>query len=149
MNINKLIIITPLMIGWITSFNPDEWYKKLKKPNYIPPSYVFGIVWTILYLCLGTSYYIALKNKSISYWILPTIHLLFNFSYSISIFRYRQLRESMLICFMTLITGLIITYLFYIYDKSFISVYLLIPYLFWLFFASFLSYKLYQLNINS
>jgi benzodiazapine receptor len=142
----ELIIIMPLLLGWITSYQPDKWYNSLKKPSYIPPSYVFGIVWTILYLCIGFAYYIALNNKSWYFWLLPTIHLLFNFSYSNSIFRFKQLRESMLICFMTLVTGIVTTYLFYTYDPSMLSVYLMIPYLLWLSFASFLSFNIYKLN---
>lgn len=142
----EIIIIIPLFFGWLSSTKPDEWYKKLKKPSYVPPSYVFGIVWPILYLCIGFSYYIALKNKPLYYWVLPLIHLLFNFSYSVTLFRFKQLRESMIICFMTLLTALIITYLFSIYDKTFFSVYLMIPYLLWLSFASFLSFKIYKLN---
>jgi benzodiazapine receptor len=143
---NKLIIFIPLIIGLLTSSKPDSWYNNLKKSNYIPPPYVFGIVWTFLYLSIGTAYYIALKNKKMIYWLLPIIHLLFNFSYSVSLFKYRLLRESMLICFSTLFTGLIITYLFSVYDKSYISVYLMIPYLLWLSFACFLSYNLYKIN---
>jgi benzodiazapine receptor len=143
----ELIIVMPLILGWITSSKQMDWYNKLKKPSYVPPSYVFGIVWTILYLCIGGAYYISLKNKSWSYWILPLIHLLLNFSYSVSLFKFKQLRESMLICFMTFITGLVVTYLFYTYDKTLFSVYLMIPYLLWLGFACFLSFNLYKLNI--
>ncbi len=140
------IIIMPLVLGWITSYKPREWYSTLKKPKLVPPPYVFGIVWTFLYLCIGFAYYIALKNKNWYFWILPMIHLLLNFSYSISLFRFKQLRESMLICLLTLITGIVIVYLFYHYDKSKLSVYLLIPYIIWLLFASFLSIQLYLLN---
>jgi tryptophan-rich sensory protein len=142
----ELIIIIPLVLGWITSYQPDNWYKSLKKPSYVPPSYVFGIVWTILYLCIGIAYYIALNNKLWYFWFLPIIHLLLNFSYSNSLFRFKQLRESMLICFMTLVTGIVTTYLFYTYDPSMLSVYLMIPYLLWLMFASFLSFNIYKLN---
>jgi benzodiazapine receptor len=140
------IILMPLLLGWLTSYQPGEWYKTLKKPKYIPPPYVFGIVWTILYLCVGGAYYIALKNKPWYYWILPAIHLILNFSYTNALFRFKQLRESMLICFMTLDTGIMTTFLFYTYDPSMVSVYLMIPYLLWLTFASFLSFDVYKLN---
>ncbi len=142
----QLIIFIPFILGLLTSSKPDKWYSQLKKPSYVPPSYVFGIVWPILYLCIGTAYYIALKQKSWKYWFIPILHLIFNFSYSISLFRFNQLRESMLICFMTWITGIIVTYLFYTYDRSLLSVYLMIPYLLWLTFACFLAYSIYKIN---
>lgn len=147
MNYKQLIILLPLFFGWLTSSKPDTWYQKLKKPSYIPPPYLFGIVWPILYLCIGTAYYIALSTKSLIYWILPIIHLILNFSYSTVLFRYKKLRESMIICFLTLFTAIILTYLFYEYDKSKISVYLMIPYILWLVFACFLSYNVYKLNV--
>ena len=142
-----IIILMPLFFGLLSSTKTDTWYKNLKKPSYVPPSYLFGIVWPILYLCIGTAYYIALGTKSWTYWVFPIIHLLLNFSYSPLLFRFKKLRESMIVCFLTLFTAIILTYLFYKYDRSKLSVYLMIPYILWLTFASFLSYKIYKLNV--
>ena len=147
MNLSFLIVILPLIIGFMIGFftRPDEWFKKLKKPVLNPPSYIFSIAWFILYILIGVSYYLALKDKSYIYWIIPIIHLILNFSYTPLIFVYRKLLESAFIVLLTLITLIIVMILFYSY-KKYVSFYLLIPYLLWLIFANYLAWNIYHLN---
>jgi benzodiazapine receptor len=147
MNLSFLIIILPLIIGFAIGFftRPDNWFKALKRPLLNPPAYVFSIAWFILYILIGVSYYLALKDKPIEYWIIPIIHLYLNFSYTPMIFVYKRLFESAFIVLLTLITLIIVMILFYNY-KKYISVYLLIPYLLWLIFANYLAWSFYFLN---
>lgn len=142
-----LIIILPLIIGFLIGYftKPDEWFKTLKKPALNPPSYVFSIAWSILYILIGVSYYLALKDKSFIYWVIPLLHLLINFSFTPMMFTYKLLFESAIITLLTLITLIIVMILFYKY-KKYISVYLLIPYLLWLIFANYLAWSVYYLN---
>ena len=147
MNLSFLIIILPLIIGFAIGYltKPDNWFKTLKKPLLNPPSYIFSIAWSILYLLIGISYYLALKDKSIGYWIIPIIHLYINYSFTPMMFIYKRLFESAFIVLLTLITLIIVMILFYNY-KKYISVYLLIPYLLWLLFANYLAWSVYILN---
>lgn len=147
MNYSFLIIILPVLFGFIigTFSKPDKWYMKLNKSKFNPPKIVFPIAWTILYLLIGISYYLALRDKPIEYWIIPIIHLLLNFCFSPLMFVYKRLLESVFITFLILITAIIVMYLFYIY-KQYISVYLLIPYIIWLIFANYLAFSVYLLN---
>ena len=142
-----LIIFLPLFIGFLIGYftKPDEWFKTLKKPELNPPSYVFSIAWGILYLLIGISYYLALKNKSFIYWLIPLLHLVINFSFTPMMFIYKLLLESAIITLLALITLIIVMILFYNY-KKYISVYLLIPYLLWLIFANYLAWSIYYLN---
>ena len=137
----------PIIIGFLIGYftKRDSWYKNLKKPAYMPPGYVFSIAWSILYLLIGISYYLALKDKRFVYWILPLFHLLINFSYTPLMFTYHRILESSFIVLMTLISLIIIMILFYSY-KKYISVYLLVPYLLWLIFANYLAWSVYDLN---
>lgn len=151
MKLNPLILIIPIplilgsLIGNIG--RPDGWYKKLKKPFFNPPNYIFPIVWTFLYLTIGISYFLALSNtNNIIYWILPILHLLLNFSYSPIFFYFRELLLSAILTTFILITAIIIIYQFSILDKSLIASYLLIPYLIWLSFANYLSWCIYFIN---
>ena len=59
-----LLIFVPLILGFLVgmSSKPDEWYFKLNKPRFNPPSYAFSIAWSILYFLIGISYYLALKD---------------------------------------------------------------------------------------
>ena len=152
MKINPLILFIPipLLLGSLIGNigRPDKWYNnKLKKPDLNPPNYIFPIVWTILYLMIGISYFLALsKTKDIKNWILPILHLLLNFSYSPMFFYFRELLLSSILTTLILITGLMIIYQFSILDKSLISTYLLIPYIIWLCFANYLSWSIYLIN---
>jgi benzodiazapine receptor len=142
-----LIIFMPIIIGFLIGFfsKPDGWYKQLKKPELMPPGYVFSIAWTILYILIGVSYYLALKNKKFVYWIIPLLHLMINFMYTPVMFGFHRILESAVIVLLALITLMGVMALFYSY-KKYISVYLLIPYLSWLIFANYLAWSVYDLN---
>ena len=152
MRINPLILFIPipLLLGSLIGNigRRDKWYNnKLKRPELNPPNYIFPIVWTILYLMIGISYFLALrKTKDIKNWILPILHLLLNFSYSPMFFYFRELLLSAILTTLILITALMIIYQFSILDKSLISTYLLIPYIIWLCFANYLSWSIYLIN---
>ena len=149
LNLNIIIIFIPLIIGFLIGYfaKPDISYKKLKKPEYNPPNYIFPITWSILYILIGISYYLALKDKLFEYWLIPIIHLILNFSYSPMMFIYKKLFESAIITSLILITAIITLILFYKYKKIF-SVVLLIPYILWLCFANYLAWSIYLLNKN-
>jgi tryptophan-rich sensory protein len=149
MRINPLVLFIPipLLLGTLIGNigRPDGWYKKLKKPYLNPPNYVFPIVWTILYLMIGISYFLALKKvNDIKYWILPILHLLLNFSYSPMFFYFNELLLSAILTTFILITAILVFIQFY--KLNIYSSFLLFPYLFWLCFVNYISYKIYFLN---
>ena len=143
-----LFVLTPLILGFSISlfFKIDEkWYKKLKKPQLIPPSIAFSIVWSILYLLFGVSMYYGIYDKSLWYWIIPVVHFSLNLSFSPIMFGMNNLLIAFIITILTLLTCVMIILQFF-NTKRFISMYLIIPYLLWLVFASYLAYDIYRLN---
>ena len=66
-NISKLVvsITLPLGIGDIagvfTAQSIPEWYATLNKPSFNPPTWLFGPVWTTLYLLIGISFFLIWK----------------------------------------------------------------------------------------
>lgn len=139
-----LPLILGTIIGILTSTNID--YKMLNKPPLSPPSIIFPIVWTIIYILMGISYYLLKKNsynnkiESLIYYI----QLFVNLTWSI-IFFTLKLR------FISIIWILILIILIYLlitlfYQKYKTSAYLLIPYLIWCIFATYLNIGIYLLN---
>ena len=63
---NIIIFLIPTLIGLISSFFVDkDFYSSINKPSFAPPSILFPIVWTILYLLMGVSLYrIYKRNKN-------------------------------------------------------------------------------------
>jgi tryptophan-rich sensory protein len=175
--ITIVIIFLPLVIGLsIGAIYGKKWdepkYKNLKKPEYNPPNYVFGIVWPILYLAIGIIYSYALydykqvSNYSIKYnhpikyityfknsiyWIIPILALLFNFLYIPTFFGENGLFNGYIIIILTLVFAIATLLQFYFQDNynsniKYYAILALLPYIIWLSFASYLSYDIYMMN---
>lgn len=143
-----LFVLAPLVFGFSISLlytAEGEWYRNLKKPEFIPPSIAFSIVWSILYLLFGISMYYGIYNRTIWYWIMPVIHLALNLSFTPVMFGANNLSLAFVITILTLLTSLMIILQFYT-TKNIMSIFLLIPYVIWLIFASYLAYDIYRLN---
>tara|TARA_B110000858_G_scaffold127324_1_gene144911 strand:- start:3875 stop:4348 length:474 start_codon:yes stop_codon:yes gene_type:complete len=142
------IIFIPLIAGSIiaslSSFNNDKEYNNLKKSKIMPPGYVFSIVWPILYLLIGISYYNGINNISYYNYIIPIIGLIINFSYTPIFLKLDNLILGTVIVLLTLVFAILTFMQFYYYNK--IASLLLIPYIIWLLFALYLSYDIYIIN---
>lgn len=145
-------ILIPVIGGYIVSYinrNSYQIYDKLKKPYLTPPSMVFGIVWTILYILMGiAAYRIYMKNKKNSddkgAYFFYLVQLIFNLAWSFLFFTFRLYGISF-IWTIILIVLVIITFIKFIkIDK--IAGLLLIPYLIWLFYASYLNFFVWVFN---
>ncbi|MEM3369827.1 MAG: TspO/MBR family protein [Candidatus Micrarchaeia archaeon] len=153
-NYQKFIIalLVPFIAGGIGSFftypEIESWYSHLVKPTFNPPNWVFGPVWTLLYILIGISFYTVWKEKSISnnletykYFF---IQLVLNALWSFVFFGLKDLLLALLVIIFLLISILLNIISFY--RESKISAYLLIPYLLWVCFASVLNYFVFILN---
>ena len=167
------IILLPLVIGLsIGAVYGKNWndpkYRNLKKPAYNPPSYVFGIVWPILYLAIGIIYSYALYDslcvpdkiskcgttiyyKGWKYWVIPMLALLFNFLYVPVFFGENGLFNGFVIIILSLVFAILTMIQFYLqsnYNDSikYYAILALLPYIAWLSFASYLSYNIWVMN---
>ena len=60
-----LIIIIPWFIGGLIFRSDTTFYKSLNKPVFAPPSILFPIVWTILYILIAISISLILKDNKL------------------------------------------------------------------------------------
>ena len=133
----KLVIavILAAMIGSLasTQASSDLWYLSLNKSELNPPSYVFGIVWPILYVLMMISAYLAYKKI---YGIF-LIQLVFNAAWSWLFFRFQMPLISLIDIYLLVALNLYITALMYRENK--LAFILFIPYVLWISFASYLN----------
>ena len=116
-----------------TSAGTDSWYLLLNKSELNPPSYVFGIVWPILYIFMMFSAFLAHKNI----FSLFIVQLFFNATWSWLFFRFQMPLIALLDIY--LLIGLNIYILNLIYKESKLAFLLFIPYVVWISFASYLN----------
>ena len=133
-------------IGGITTFKFKEpWYSTLVKPSFNPPDWVFGPVWTILYILMAIAIWnVWIKSKNINLVYLYFIHLFFNTTWSVVFFVFNQI-ELALINLTVLILFIVILFLKYKVISK-LSAYLMIPYFLWCSFAFLLNLNLMMLN---
>ena len=138
----------PLLIGSIVAFLIKDSidYTTLVQPPLAPPKILFPIAWTIIYLLMGTSYYIYKKeyeeNDVID--ILYYIQLFVNALWSIIFFLWKA--RFVAILWIILLDVLLIFLIYAFLHRKKISAYLNIPYLIWILFATYLTIGIYILN---
>ena len=148
-----LNIAVPLIISFlINKMFPDtkELYNSLEKPFFAPPSYIFPIVWTILYILMGIAAYkiYILKYKNIdssSAMFVYYIQLLLNFLWTIIFFGFRlygiAFIELLILCFFVILT------IKRFYKKGGkLPALLMMPYLAWIIYAGALNFYIWMLN---
>lgn len=158
----KLIESVPILIGSIilcnlagllgtlvTETGAGSWYDMLVKPSFNPPSWVFGPVWTLLYILMGISLYLVLMawrrgSDARIPLILFGVQLALNALWSFLFFGLQSPAAGLagIIVLWAFIGATIITFL----RVSRPAALLLLPYFAWVSFAAILNYAIYALN---
>lgn len=148
-----IAIAIPLLIGATSGFftvtGVDSWYQTINKPSWNPPNWIFGPVWTTLYVMMGIALFLVwkedisteLKKIAIAFFI---VQLILNFFWSFIFFNQQQpgwaLVEIVIMWFFILLT----IFAFAQVNKT--AAWLLVPYISWVSFATILNYTIWQLN---
>lgn len=144
-----LLAYSPTFISVFFNMDSKIWYGQLVKPSFSPPSWVFGVVWSVLYFLIGVSLYLF-WNSNVDFIQKKTgftifgMQLLLNASFTPIFFGLKSLLGGFIICL--LMSIFVVLTIISFYKISPISSYLLVPYLFWGLFATFLSYKILVMN---
>jgi tryptophan-rich sensory protein len=148
MNYRKIIKYLLCLLPWFISsliFKVDKnYYQNLVKPFFAPPTIIFPIIWTVLFIFISISIYQVISKSNPTYKIYLFINYLSNQLYT---FCFITLKNNFL-GFVDTIIVLISSLYLYLETKSLdnlVSKYL-IPYIIWNIFATILSISILFLN---
>lgn len=133
--------------SFVTRSNLDPWYNNLVKSDLTPPGYVFGIVWTILYILMAyVGWYVwssSVQNRQI---VKPLFmaQLMLNWLWTPLFFHLHAIFLSLVVC---IIIGCLVILMMY-YARKNIIVYLFLPYAMWITYAIYLNMYIYFYNLS-
>lgn len=145
-----LIVFFGAALGSVaTSTELTTWYASLAKPAWNPPSWLFGPVWTILYVLMGIALFLVwregLDRRDVRYAILIfAVQLGLNIAWSLVFFGLHSIWGGLVVIFILWLAIWANIVAFYIISKP--AGLILIPYLIWVSIASYLNYTIYLLN---
>jgi translocator protein len=141
-----------MVLGFLSGQVGDSdslWYWGLQKPFFQPPPWLFGPVWTILYVMIGVAAFLVWRRgfgRSDVRWALALfgIQLAFNLAWTPIFFGAQSVGGALLVI-LALLPLLVLTI------RQFLQVdrlagWLLIPYLAWVAFATILNFSIWLLN---
>ncbi len=147
-----IALAIPLAVGGVSAFITKDamsGYQNLRQPPLSPPPWLFPVVWTLLYLAMGTASYLVCtsaaseprREKALTVY---AVQLAANFCWPVIFFSMRLYLASFiwLLALWTLI--LIATVMFHYIRRS--AGRLMLPYLAWVTFAGYLNLGVYLLN---
>ncbi len=143
-----LSIIIPLALGGIVGFliSGSMDYDMLDQPPLSPPSILFPIVWTILYVLMGISFGI-LQDKKLAdsdVKLIYYIQLIVNLLWPIAFFVLKWRLFAFI--WILILDALVVLMIFTFYKRDKTAAFLQLPYLVWVLFASYLNLGVYILN---
>jgi len=142
-----ICLLTGFIGSIFTTSSVNSWYLLINKPIYTPPNWLFGPVWTTLFIMMGISGWLAWKNdkkaksKAFIYYF---VQLGLNLLWSVIFFGLRS-------PFAASVEIIILWIFIFLSIKSFAKInkiagFLLYPYIVWVSYAAFLTISIYFLN---
>jgi len=143
------VVLLGTLSGALSGSGYDNpWFAALDKPNFMPPGWVFGAAWTILYILLGLSLAMVLHAKGAKgrerAIILFVLQLLLNFVWSPVFFGLHKVAPALSIVAAMLVVAVVMILL--VWRIRIVAALLLFPYLGWLMFAVALNFEIMARN---
>lgn len=147
----SLIVFVALCVaaaGTGVFFQPGSWYESLRKPSWTPPNWLFGPVWTILYICIAVAGWLVWREAG---WSTPivfwSIQLVANAAWSWLFFGMKRMDVALVdagVMWLS-IAGFIVTAA----DVSATATLLFAPYLIWVTIAFALNLTVMRMNAGA
>ncbi len=145
-----LIVLVVAGVGSYFTTGGLDWYQTLVLPNWIPPTFVFSLVWTVLFVLAGLGvfeFWTKFIPREIRFWFITTLLLsnaVLNMLWSYLFFGQHMLGASTIVAGGLFLVTVIISFLTWSPARR-VSV-LFMPYACWVLFATYLSYTVWLLN---
>lgn len=148
-----IAVIVCLAIGGLSGFATTDaisgWYATINKPSFNPPNWIFGPVWTLLYIMMGIAAGLVWKagweRQDVKTALgIFTVQLLLNGLWSLIFFAWESPMWA-LVEILVLLAFIILTIIRFKPINA-TAAYLLIPYLLWVSFATVLNASIWWLN---
>jgi len=143
----SICLILGTLSGFSTIDSITNWYQFLNKPSFNTPNWIFGPVWTLLYLMMGISFGIiwhSTNNVQKRAMQLFAVQFVLNLGWSYLFFNLHALSLAYVEILSMIIAIIFTIFAFYKINKT--AAILLVPYLCWVLFASFLNLSIWYLN---
>ena len=126
-------------------FPTGEWYKRLNKPNWTPPDWLFPVAWTTLYLCMSYAAALVAQDSNggigLAFWALQ---ITINTLWTPVFFGLRQIKLGFYILAGLWIAVAATTVSFFLVNP--LAGWLFVPYLLWVSIAGALNFAVWRLN---
>jgi tryptophan-rich sensory protein len=134
--------------GWVTADSVKTWYTTINKPSFTPPNWVFGPVWTVLYVLMGIAGWRVWCKARPDQLRVPlalfAVQLALNLAWSVVFFGAHRIGGAVVV-----IVGLeaaILATMVAFRRIDGLAALLLVPYALWVVFAAVLNIAAWQLN---
>ncbi len=138
-----LVLGGGLVLGFLTT--PGEWYEQLVKPDFNPPGWIFGPVWTVLYVMVAIAGWRVWQRDR---WGWPMklwwAQLVLNFLWTPIFFGAHQINLALVV--ILLLLAAILAFIAMARRRDHAAAWLFAPYAAWVAFASVLNASLSVLN---
>jgi benzodiazapine receptor len=134
--------------GLFTAEAVPEWYATLNRPSFAPPNWVFGPVWTTLYVLMGISLFLIWKQpkskKRDQAVLVFFVQLALNFGWSFIFFYFNRIGLALVEVVLLWVSIVVMLVLFYKIKP--LAAFINIPYWLWVTFATVLTAAYFWLN---
>jgi len=138
-----LVVGGGLVIGFLTT--PDEWYAALAKPSFNPPPWLFGPVWTVLYVLIAVAgWRIFTREGAGAPMKLWWAQLALNFLWSPVFFGAHRIGLALVV--ILLLLAAILAFIAAAWRADRLAASLFVPYAAWVAFASVLNGAIWMMN---
>jgi tryptophan-rich sensory protein len=138
-----LVLGGGLAIGYVTV--PGEWYAGLAKPSFNPPGWIFGPVWTVLYVLIAVAGW-RIFERGRTGWPMRLwwAQLVLNFLWSPAFFAAHRIGLALIV--ILLLLAAIFAFIVTAWRQDRVAAWLFFPYAAWVAFASLLNGSIWMLN---